>query len=359
MRVRLTRGLRGIGLGKMLPHARTLRWQFRWYLGDPLYKVPSEVKLIFSAHHLVLQKKAWVAAIEHVGDLCPVMYDIKHLTVYKGFIEKVLRSKYCKRIMPYLNTGKATLLANLNCGGFQDKIEVVHLGVRPKQFIRNYDKMKVTLLFLGTANVSNIGESFWLRGGREALEAFAILSKQYVDLELIFRTAIPDEVRSRYGGILRSERVKVLDSVLQRQQFEQVMMSADILLFPGYITPAMTLLEAMSYELPVVATDIEGIPEMVTEGKTGLLINRPDNTPYKSMRAGRPSANLSELARRTQVDGVVKQLVEKTSSLIDNKALRVSMGRKGREETEKGEFSLKRRNERLKKIFDEATRDQK
>jgi len=47
--------------------------------------------------------------------------------------------------------------------------------------------------------------------------------------------------------------------------------------------------------------------------------------------------------------------VEKTSSIIENPELRRQTGKAGRWEVEHGKFSIERRNEKLKRIFDEAT----
>ena len=51
----------------------------------------------------------------------------------------------------------------------------------------------------------------------------------------------------------------------------------------------------------------------------------------------------------------MEELVEKTSILIDDEKLRRKMGKAGRQEIETGKFSLEKRNERLRKIFDKAT----
>jgi len=51
---------------------------------------------------------------------------------------------------------------------------------------------------------------------------------------------------------------------------------------------------------------------------------------------------------------VVAELVEKTSILIEDEDLRRKMGRAGREEVETGKFSLEKRNNKLKRIFDDA-----
>jgi glycosyltransferase involved in cell wall biosynthesis len=51
---------------------------------------------------------------------------------------------------------------------------------------------------------------------------------------------------------------------------------------------------------------------------------------------------------------VIKELVEKTSIFIEDERLRRRMGIAGRREIEAGKFSIKRRNEKLKRIFGEA-----
>jgi glycosyltransferase involved in cell wall biosynthesis len=39
----------------------------------------------------------------------------------------------------------------------------------------------------------------------------------------------------------------------------------------------MVISEAMSYEIPVIATNIAGIPEMITHGVEGYLVTPGDN----------------------------------------------------------------------------------
>ena len=183
---------------------RKLLWsQLRWYTGDLFKKTSIEPDLIFSAHNLVYSKKRpWVVMIEHVGDLCPIVYDVKNLRFYRSFIEKVLSSRWCKKIMPYLDINKMTLFKTLNCERFEDKIEVVNLAVPPKNFEKEYGKDKISLLFLGTAHKSNIPKTFEERGGIELLEAFKILNTRYGNLELIIRSHVPPYIRKKYSQVL-------------------------------------------------------------------------------------------------------------------------------------------------------------
>lgn len=326
-----------------------LRYQLRWYTDDILKKTPTDVDLIFSPHRLIYcKKKPWVVMIEHVGDLCPIMYDIKNLWLYRSFIEKVLGSSWCKKIMPYLDTEKMSLF-ELDCGKFKDKIEVVNLAVTAKKFEKEYGKDKVSLLFLGTAR-AHAESNFEERGGKEVLEAFKILNRRYKNLELVIRSSLPPYIYNEYSQILAGKNVKIFDQVLSGEELDHIMKSASILLFPGHVTPALTFLDAMSYELPVVATNWRGNYEMVKDGETGFLIKPPFGLNPILLES-----ELVEMISKRSVDMcLVEELVEKTSILIEDEALRRRMGIAGRREIETDKFSIKNRNQKLKRIFDEA-----
>ena len=331
---------------------RLLWCQLRWDTDEIFKKTSTDADLIFSPHKLVYsKKKPWVVMIEHAGDLCPIIYDIKHLWLYRSFIEKVLSSKCCKKIMPYLNTEKMALFKNLNCERFKDKIEVVNLALPPKNFKKEYGKDKISLLFLGTVHKSTIPGSFEMRGGIELLEAFKILNKEYNNLELVIRALVPPYIHNKYSQILAEKNVKIFEQFLPWEQLEHIMKNADIFLFPGHITPALTILDAMSYELPVVATNWRGNYEMVNNSKTGFLIRPPfglkPDLPLKHERREMLYARGPDMR-------LVKELAEKTSILIEDEKLRRKMGIAGRRKIETGKFSIKRRNEKLKEIFDEA-----
>jgi glycosyltransferase involved in cell wall biosynthesis len=81
---------------------------------------------------------------------------------------------------------------------------------------------------------------------------------------------------------------------------------ADIFLFPSFFESesfGLVVLEAMQFEIPVVATRWRGIPSMVEDGKSGFLV------PIKDSQA----------------------TAEKVALLLKSKALREKMGRRGRE----------------------------
>jgi glycosyltransferase involved in cell wall biosynthesis len=96
--------------------------------------------------------------------------------------------------------------------------------------------------------------------------------------------------------------------------------NADIFIFPSvWQEPfGMPIIEAMSCEIPVIATHSGAFPEIVTEGKTGLLVERDD----------------------------ANALAEAILCLLADEDLRKSMGKAGRQRVVEI-FSLKKISDRL------------
>ncbi len=92
-----------------------------------------------------------------------------------------------------------------------------------------------------------------------------------------------------------------ISSELMPDQYRQ----ASILVNPSYSESfGMSLIEAMSCEVPVVATRVGGMPEVVIEGETGILVER----------------------------GNVDELSGAIAYLLENDDLRRTMGKKGRQQ---------------------------
>jgi glycosyltransferase involved in cell wall biosynthesis len=109
----------------------------------------------------------------------------------------------------------------------------------------------------------------------------------------------------------------------------------------------------MSVGLPIVATSIFAIPEIVEDGKNGFLISSPISDFRKDFVIEMFDR---EVLKRKKLSIVASQLVEKLSLLIESSSLRRKMGRYGRMLVEKGRFSIKERNKKLRKIYEEASK---
>jgi len=319
---------------------------------ERLKKPPSGTSLTYSTGHLVFRKEPWVVDLEFVTQLAG--YNINHFRRYRRLIERRLASKYCKGIICWTHAGKRTLLQNMNCQGFKHKIKVIPLAVPKKEFVKTYrNDGKVRLLFVDSANIPG---QFDIKGGKEILEAFAILCQRYPNLELVVRSNVPRHIKNCYQEL---ENLRFVDKIIAWKDLEKEFKLTDVFLYPSHATPGLAILDAMSYELPVITTSIWANPEMVVDGETGLLISESrqvlyyveDSIPNWNYLPGSPFMKSIEL-----VDPVmVNELVEKASILIENPELRRKMGRAGRRQIETGVFSVEKRNEKLKRVLDEAT----
>ncbi|MEM2117721.1 MAG: glycosyltransferase family 4 protein [Candidatus Bathyarchaeia archaeon] len=306
-----------------------------------------DANLIYCSQQLNFAKIPWIVDLEFANAL--VNYgDIR---LARRIVQKVLALEYCKRILPWSEWAKRTLYRSLDCSALGDKIETLHFAISPKRFVKKKTGDKLRILFVGSTNLFNFLNFEW-KGGFEVMEAFQKLSKKYDELELVIRAWVPPEIIERYSG---NPNIKILYSRLTEEMLANLYESSDIFLFPSHMNLGMVVLEAMSYELPVVTLNLYDNAEAVKDMKTGVLI-QPPPLPYYTWN-GAPNHFNRELlfGIRHHRQWLVKQIVEKTSLLIEDDSLRRRIGREARHLIEEGEFSIKKRNEKLKRIFDEAT----
>jgi glycosyltransferase involved in cell wall biosynthesis len=291
-------------------------------------------------------KLPWIVDVEYANELVGG----NEIRVVRRTVQKCLASKHCKKIIPWSDWAKRTIYHSMNCNSFKEKIETVHLGVRPKNFVKKKDNGKLRLLFVGSINLSN-ALNFERKGGVETIEAFLELSKKYDEIELLVRSWIPPEIKEKHAN---NPNIIILDFPIREDELTALYASSDICIFPSHLNLGMAILEAMSYELPVIARAVYDVPEAVKDMKTGILLDPPPSLLYYLWN-GAPNYDRNFLLGvRKHRPWLVKQIIEKASLLIEDASLRRRLGREARRSIEEGKFSIKNRNWKLKRIFDEA-----
>lgn len=92
----------------------------------------------------------------------------------------------------------------------------------------------------------------------------------------------------------------------------EILMSSSIYCLPSYHEGLpMSVLEAMSYGIPVVASSVGGIPEVIDDGKTGYLIQAGDATSLSE----RIHRLLADPEMRQQMGAAARRKVESTFSV--------------------------------------------
>lgn len=313
----------------------------------PRGQLTSGADLVYCAQQLTFTKLPWVVDLEYANALV----NYADIRLIRKIVQKALGSEHCRKILPWSDWAKRTLYRSLDCSSFKEKIETTHFAVSKKNFVKKEKDGKLRLLFVGSINQFNFLNFEW-KGGFEVVEAFLELSKKYDCLELVIRSWVPPEIMERCAG---KPNIEIINHVLSEEALANLYACSDMFLFPSYMNLGMVILEAMSYGLPVIAICLYDVPEAVRDMKTGMLLIPPPKVPFYIWN-GAPNHYDKELIQRIRQSRpwIVKQIVDKVSLLIENGDLRRKIGQNARHLVEEGEFSTKKRNEKLKRIFDEA-----
>lgn len=330
---------------------------------------PPGTQLTFAINHLLFREEPWVVLVEWVHMFTG--WWMPEFRRHQKSIEAALASPNCKKVLTWCEPARRSLLDNLDCSEFEHKIELLPVAAPSRRFTKTFNNEdKVRLLFVGSAHAPKGFATNWLakgwvydfhiKGGREVLEAFARLKPTYPNLELVVRAGVPPAIKEKFEG---TPGLRFIEQQIPWAQLEEEFKAADIYLFPCHqTTPWAGILDAMSYELPIVTTDVYANPELVQDGVTGFLVKASDRVSYydpdEKFIPPMVTPRRAEFLRAIeQVDSrVVDELATKTALLIENKELRRSMGRAARWEVDYGKHSIANRNDRLKAIFDEAVR---
>ncbi|MFZ1970841.1 MAG: glycosyltransferase family 4 protein [Candidatus Nanoarchaeia archaeon] len=315
------------------------------YLQVPrMAKIENEDKfdLIHSTRGILIRnKKPWVIDLESGAAFSGLEWTTLKKPRMRRLIRKYLSSPYCKKIMPQSEAARKTLLENVDCFGFEDKIETVYLAYHTTKLERKKSD-KVRLSF--------IGRGFFEKGGNDVQEAFKILDKKYPGkLQLKVKCNVPEDHKLDMNNVIYLPKI---DDPLEF--YKEIFGDCDIYVQPTTVDSfGVTILEAMSTGLPIVCTDDFTLPELVEDGHNGFLVKSPVHWyPYGI------KGEWKEYTKKAEEEHpeTVQELVEKISLLIENPKLREKMGKNSFDIVESGKFSIKERNKKLRKIYDEALR---
>jgi len=115
-----------------------------------------------------------------------------------------------------------------------------------------------------------VGKDWRRKGGEVLIEAFRIVRAQLPNarLQIVGTTEAPS-----------GPGIEVVGRVADRARLAEMYARASIFCLPSHFDPfPLVLMEAMASELPCVASAVCGIPEIVADGETGLLVP-PDDAP--------------------------------------------------------------------------------
>jgi alpha-maltose-1-phosphate synthase len=205
-----------------------------------------------------------------------------------------------------------------------ERVTVVHNGIDTEEF--RPDPRTEVLERVGidpeVSSVVFVGRVTRQKGLGHLLDAGALIE---ADVQLVLCAGAPDtpelgaEVLAKVEALRSAgHRVVWIEEMLPRPELIQILSHATVFVCPSVYEPlGIVNLEAMACEVPVVATRVGGIPEVVEDGVTGLLVPiepRDDGT-------GEP-VDTARFAR---------DLAQRIDAVIADPALAARFGAAGRE----------------------------
>jgi glycosyltransferase involved in cell wall biosynthesis len=294
-------------------------------------KTKEQYDLIHCAHSLSSNHGPWVADFESAWQF---WISIRKFGVGQKPILKTLLNDNCKKIMPWTNVIKKDILRLFPNKEIEEKIEVVNPAVPLLKKVKKTDKIKIIF----------ISRYFWIKGGLVALETFRKIKEKY-DAEIVFISNTPENLKTKYKGI------KFMD-LMPAKEFLHNLGESDIFFYPSFLdTFGFLPLESMSLGVPIVTVNTGGTTncrEITEDNKTGFVIDFPY---YKGNDIYKKCYHIGAPERR-----LIEQLYNKTSKLIEDSSLRNKMSINCRKVIKNGKFSIKVRNEKLRRIYSEALR---
>jgi glycosyltransferase involved in cell wall biosynthesis len=158
------------------------------------------------------------------------------------------------------------------------KLHVVHCGVDPAVFRPAEESPERPQP--GGLRVLNVGRLIPLKGHAELLRAIATLRERGIGARLTLVGDGPDRARlESLAAELDVAEATTFTGAVGQDEIAELYRAADVFCTPSFAEGVpVVLMEAMAMQIPVVATRIAGIPELVEHEVSGLIVSpgRPD-----------------------------------------------------------------------------------
>ncbi|HHY00475.1 MAG TPA: glycosyltransferase family 4 protein, partial [Methanothermobacter sp.] len=243
--------------------------------------------------------------------------------IFKHLLSYSLRN--CDRVLPVSNDLKKRIMA---LGVKEDKITILRNAVdinrftpeRKNEIRQNYniDEEDIVILFVGHLEV--------FKGLFELIYAFNNVKKENKKVKLILIGDGSQKIRSKQ----EIEKLGLEESVfyagkIPPSDIHEYYQNSDIFVLPSQTDaggPPVVFIEAMACGLPIIGTNVGGIPEGIENGVNGFIV---------------PTKNENELTKKLKL-------------LVNDKDCRVNFGRKSIEKIQ-NEFNIDKKINRLLEIY--------
>lgn len=161
------------------------------------------------------------------------------------------------------------------------KSQIIHCGIEVEKYVRK-EKQPVTDKKF---EIISIGSLRSYKGFTILIDACNLLKKQYglnFQCRIVGSGELYNSLQAKITNLNIDDVVELMGPKKQNE-IADILLKADCYIQPSVITSTgkmegipVSLMEAMASSLPVIASNISGIPELVIHNETGLLVQPED-----------------------------------------------------------------------------------
>lgn len=153
------------------------------------------------------------------------------------------------------------------------KIEITPMGIDANQYLPPLDRSSES-----TFTISCVGRLHVNKGQLILLEAIANLVKEGIDCKIHLIGDGADKITlSKRVDELNLRNFVSFEGPLKPKFVKEFLTKTDLFILPSFAEGIpVSLMEAMSMEIPCISTSINGIPELIQDGVNGVLVSPSD-----------------------------------------------------------------------------------
>jgi len=228
----------------------------------------SQTLPLIPAKILSILKKRPIVAVYH--DVYGYHFSLRDKGVIKGLIrgslEKMTLNQEYNGVIAVSNSTKSKLV---NYGVSRNKLHVIYEGVDLEYIdsINSDKKSRLLILYVGRLVAHKCIE--------DLLDSFKIVQKkiQLARLMIVGTGPRRQELEAYSSQLGIEECIQFTGYVSDKKKY-QLMKQADVLVLPSVMEGfGLVLIEAMACGTPVIAVDLGGPKEVVSDNKTGFLVS--------------------------------------------------------------------------------------
>jgi glycosyltransferase involved in cell wall biosynthesis len=292
----------------------------------------------------------------------PYVIDLEHIYSMLNFtklaesarsdILQAFTNPLCKAITPLSLAANRTVKEYLgdDYSKIESKVQVIYPAIpHYRSSYANEIDYSIIPKNPDFTNFLFVGKESYGKGLPELLEAFHVVSQSHPNARLTVVSNTPQTLISKYRHpSIRFLKPRFTYSEVIRKLF----LPSDIFVMPTHSdTFGMVYLDALSSGLPVISTKQFAIPEMVSHGENGLLLDHPplflDIAGLPTRRAGKDLKVSDEVER-----AIIESLIANMSYMLNSPDAVLKMRANASKEFEpQGKFSIAKRNALLTKVF--------